>query len=107
VHALLTRRRSARGGIVLVVGFAMLPACRQKISGAQCEALISRYAEIVVHERMPNAPLELVRATQKEVKDEAAGDEGFRNCTTEVGPKEFDCAMSATTPEAIEKCLLE
>jgi hypothetical protein len=101
VHALLS------GAVAAVVGLALMPGCRQKVSAAQCDAMISRYAEIVVRERLPDAPTALVRATQKEVRDEASGDEGFRNCTTEVGPKEFDCAMAATTPEAIEKCLLE
>jgi hypothetical protein len=54
---------------------------------------------------MPAAPEDVVRSEQKRVREEATSDEGFRNCTTEVGPREFACAMAATTPDAIEKCL--
>jgi len=54
---------------------------------------------------MPEAPEDVVRSEQKRVREEATGDEGFRNCTTEVGPGEFACAMAAATPDAIEKCL--
>jgi hypothetical protein len=111
VHALLTgRRRFGRRSatlalVALAASVAVLPACRQKVSAAQCEALVARYAELVVREKMPDAPLEIVRAEQKRVRDEASGDEGFRNCTTEVGPREFDCAMAAETPDVVEKCL--
>ena len=90
--------------MALVVGFS-LPACREKVSGAQCDALITRYAELVVRGKMPDAPAQVVLDAQKTVRAEAAGDESFRNCTTEIGPKEFNCAMAAKTPEAVEKCI--
>jgi hypothetical protein len=83
----------------------LLPACREKVSTAQCDALITRYAELVVRGKMPDAPADVVRDAQKTVREEAAGDESFRNCTTEIGPKEFNCAMAAKTPEAVEKCI--
>jgi len=89
----------------VVLGLAFLPACRQKVSAAQCEALITRYAELVVRDTMPGAPAQVVGEAQKRVREEAAGDENFRNCTTEIGPKEFNCAMAAKTPDAVEKCL--
>jgi hypothetical protein len=99
VHALLT------GPPLLALAVWLLPGCREKVTAAQCEALVDRYAEVVVLNKMPGAPAEVVKRAQKLVREEANGDEGFRNCTTEVGPKEFACAMSAVTPEAIEKCL--
>jgi hypothetical protein len=93
--------------VVLVLGTAAagMAGCRQKVTAAQCEALVSRYAELVVRDKMPGASQDIVRTEQKRIREEANGDEGFRNCTTEVGPKEYDCAMSAPTPDAVEKCL--
>jgi hypothetical protein len=67
--------------------------------------LVARYADLVVREKMPSAPLEEIRREQTRVRQESAGDENFRNCTTEVRPSEYECAMSAQTPDAIEKCL--
>jgi hypothetical protein len=107
VHALLKRHRP-RGiaATLAILGCVVLaPACTEKVTAAQCDTLIARYAELVVHEKMPTAPIEEVRAEQKRVRQESAGDENFRNCTTEVRPTEFECAMAAQTPDAIEKCL--
>jgi hypothetical protein len=90
-----------------LVGLSLLfgPGCRQKVTPSQCEAMVAHYAELVVRHEMPGAPEDLVRSEQKRVREEANGDEGFRNCTTEVGPGEYACAMSAATPDAVEKCL--
>jgi hypothetical protein len=84
---------------------ALMPACQGKVTAAQCDTLVARYAELVVREKMPSAPREEVRAEQKRVRQEATGDENFRNCTTEVRPSEYECAMAAETPDAMEKCL--
>jgi hypothetical protein len=86
-------------------GFLLAPACQGKVTAAQCDTLVARYAELVVREKMPSAPSEEVQAEQKRVRQEAVGDENFRNCTTEVRPSEYACAMAAGTPDAIEKCL--
>jgi hypothetical protein len=100
VHALL--RALPLGVLALGLG---LGGCRERVTAAQCDALVDRYAQLVVLDRMPGASAETVQQEQKVVRAEAASDEGFRNCTTEVEPKEFACAMAAKTPEAIEKCL--
>jgi hypothetical protein len=103
VHPILNRHRLAPGFIGLALVLAL--GCRQKVTAGQCDALIARYAALVVRDKMPEAPEDVVRSEQKRVREEATGDEGFRNCTTEVGPGEFACAMAAATPDAIEKCL--
>jgi hypothetical protein len=109
LHALLRRRAPPRGlaASLVAAGVAilLLSACREKVTPAQCDALVARYAELVVREKMPTAGVEEVRAEQKRVRVESAGDENFRNCPTEVRPSEYECAMSAATPTAIEKCL--
>jgi hypothetical protein len=87
------------------LALVLLPGCRQKVTAVQCDALVARYAALVVRDTMPGAPEDIVRSEQKRVREEASGDEGFRNCTTEVGLGEFACAMSAATPDGVEKCL--
>ncbi len=82
-----------------------LSGCREKITQSQCEILVARYAQLVVREKMPTASAAQIREEQKHVRDESAGDENFRNCTTEVRPSEYKCAMAAQTSNAIEKCL--
>lgn len=96
------------GAVVLLAFAAAFPGilgCREKVTAAQCEALIERYAELVVRDKMPGASEEVIQAEQKVVRDEAKSDDAFHNCTTEVGPGEYACAMGAATPDAVEKCL--
>ena len=90
----------------LLLGLGLVvTGCRERVTAAQCEALVTRYAELVVRDSMPQAPQDVVRQAQQRVRQEAAGDENFHNCTTEIGPEEFGCAMAATTPIAVEQCL--
>lgn len=106
MHSILKAWRSLRLGVGPASLLVLLETgCRQKVSTAQCEAMIARYAELVVRHDMPGASEDVVRNEQRRVREEANGDEGFRNCTTEVGPGEYTCAMSAATPDAVEKCL--
>ncbi len=107
MHALLIRGGHRRVAASFAAAWCVVAAsgCREKVTSAQCDTLVARYAELVVREKMPGAPIEEVRAEQKRVRQESAGDENFRNCTTEVRPAEYACAMSAPTPDAIEKCL--
>jgi hypothetical protein len=91
--------------LVAACSALLVAGCREKVTPAQCDTLVARYAELVVREKMPSAPPEEIREEQRRVRQESAGDENFRNCTTEVRPTEYACAMSAQTPDAIEKCL--
>jgi hypothetical protein len=88
-----------------VCAWILMPACRKNVTPAQCDTLVARYAELVVREKMPSASLEQIRAEQKRVREESAGDENFRSCATEVRASEYQCAMSAESSSAIEKCL--
>ena len=99
------RLRWVAASLAVASSTGLIPACREKVTPAQCDTLVARYAELVVREKMPKAPAEEVQAEQKRVRQESAGDENFRNCTTEVRPTEYECAMAAATPDAIEKCL--
>lgn len=89
----------------LLLATAALPGCKPKIAQPQCDALIDRYARLVVTEKMPDAGPETIKAEQDRERGEARGDDSFKNCTSEVSRDEFDCAMHAPTADAVEKCL--
>jgi hypothetical protein len=93
--------------MLLAVGavVATLPACKPKITPAQCDTLVDRYAQLVVTEKLPDAGPETIKVEQERERGEARGDDAFKNCTSEVSRAEFDCAMRAPTADAIEKCL--
>lgn len=91
--------------ILLGAAVAVLPSCRPKVTAAQCDALVDRYAQLVVTEKMPDAGADTIKAEQERERGEARGDDAFKNCTSEVSRTEFDCAMRAPTADALEKCL--
>ncbi len=104
-HARPGKRSVAR--LILLALLLALPssACRDRVSRAQCDELLSHFAELVVREKLPNAPPEAVRAEQAREREEAARDDNFKNCTTELRAEEYRCAMVARTTEALIKCL--
>ena len=87
---------------VVLIGAA---SCKKKVTPVQCEAIVDRYAELVVKEKMPDASAETIANERTREKSEAHGDEVFKNCAAEVEPSDYDCAMKAATPAALEKCL--
>jgi hypothetical protein len=80
-------------------------SCKKKVTAAQCEAIVDRYAELVVKEKLPDASAETIATERAREKSEAHGDEAFKNCAAEVDPEDYACAMKAKTPDALEKCL--
>lgn len=91
--------------LAVLAALAVLPACKPKITTAQCDALVDRYAKLVVTEKLPDAGAATIKAEQDRERSEARGDDSFKNCTSEVDRGEFDCAMRAPTADALEKCL--
>ncbi len=81
------------------------PSCKSKVTAAQCDELLDRYAQLVIQERMKDAPAELVKAEQVREREEARNDDDFKNCTSELSTEDFACAMKAKTADALEKCL--
>lgn len=102
-----TRRASATG-LFLVAGltaFGSLASCTKKVSQAQCDELLDRFAGLVVKERMPDAGADTLAAERTRERSEAKSDDAFKNCTSEVQADEHACAMKATSSEALLKCL--
>ena len=88
-----------------VLASMVVVGCKKKVSQAECSAIVDHYARLVVTERLPDASAETVRMEQDRERQEAQGDDNFRNCTTEVSADEYACAMRAATADAVEKCL--
>ncbi len=91
--------------LLALASLATLVGCKPKASAAQCDALIERYARMIVTERFPDAGPERVKAEQDRERAEARGDDAFKNCSSEVSRTEYECAMHAATADAFEKCL--
>ena len=100
-----SRRRGARCCVTLAIAFAAAAGCKPKATGAQCDQLLDRYAELVVKEHLADAGPDQIKAEREREKSEARGDDAFKNCSSEVSQAEFDCAMHAASADAVEKCL--
>ena len=98
----LIPRRLLPGVAAVVLDLA---GCKAKVTSTECDALVSRYAELVVTEKYPDASAQRVVIEQARELGEARGDDAFKNCRSEVSRREFECAMSAPTADALEKCL--
>jgi hypothetical protein len=79
--------------------------CKRKVTSAQCDELLDRYASLVVHEKMKDAPPEAIHAEQLREREAARSDDDFKNCTAELSTEDYACAMKAQTADALEKCL--
>jgi hypothetical protein len=111
VYALVSVRARLRLrslGAALIAGALSLGAttsCKGRVSQAECDALLTRFAELVVKEKLKNASPEAIRAELAREREEAARDDNFKNCPTELRQNEYRCAMNATTADALIHCL--
>jgi hypothetical protein len=109
VHALLRRVGDTSGCIASALGVVAsvwgVGACKGHVSREQCDALVEHFADMVVHERMPSADAEVVAKEKAREREEAARDDSFKNCPTELRSDDYSCAMSARTSEALIECL--
>ena len=102
----MMRRRCARVALLGAIGLSIAAGgCKKKVSPAQCEELLDRYATLVVTAKLKDAPPEKVKAEQARERDEARNDDDFKNCANEVSTEDYACAMAAKSADAVEKCL--
>jgi hypothetical protein len=87
------------------VAVSIVTGCRPKASPAECEQLLDRYATLVVSSQDADASATDIEAERQREKREARGDDAFKNCSSEVSRAEFECAMRATSTDALEKCI--
>ena len=95
-----------RPSMLVVVGlFLFAGGCKKKVTQAQCEELLDRYATLVVHAKLKDAPADQIMAEQVREREAARSDDDFKNCTTELSIEDYACAMKAASADALEKCL--
>lgn len=102
-------RRVRATNLLLLVTLASagggMASCKKKVSQKQCDELLDHFSELVVKERLPDAGPEVLAAERTRERSEAKGDDAFKNCTSAVQTNEHACAMTATSSEALIKCL--
>lgn len=102
----LTRRI---GTVFLVASTAFASsACRSPLNKAECTDLLDHYTELLVREENPEATPDLV-AIQKEHARKAASEDSrfdFGSCPRHVSRRSFECAMSASSVDEVERCLV-
>jgi hypothetical protein len=86
---------------LVMAGAIGLLGCRRVATQPQCDQILDRYVDLVA--RQSDAG-DLAQAKAK-VREAAEADEDFRSCTTHIEVAQYDCAMKAMTPEALEHCL--
>lgn len=96
------RALTAAAATLAVVWMA---GCKQKVSRAQCDELLDRYAMLVAKEKLPDQPVEAQRAEQERERSEARGVEAFKRCPTEVTEEVYACTKRATTSAGVLQCL--
>jgi hypothetical protein len=95
-----------RVALVFAAGAALgLVSCKRKVTRQECDALVDRFAYLVVTEREKEARPEQIQAEQARERAEARSDDAFRNCTSEIAREDYACAMRADTSDAIIRCL--
>ncbi len=83
----------------------MVVACNKKATPAQCDRLVERYAELVVREQFPDASAREIELERDRERSAAHADVAFKDCPSLVEARSYECAMRATTPDALEHCL--
>ncbi|MBX3228535.1 MAG: hypothetical protein KIT84_07775 [Labilithrix sp.] len=106
----MTEERRSRAPFFVVAALLVFVALgafvwKRKATEAQCEDLLDHYAELVVREHMPDAGAAEIAAERQRERVEARRDDAFKNCRSEVQSSEHECAMKATSSEALIKCL--
>jgi len=99
----MSRRRTVVR--VLLAAVVAAVGCKPKASATQCDQLLEHYALLVVTERFPDASTALIESERDRERNEARGDDAFKNCSSQVSEAEFRCAIAALSPDAFEKCL--
>jgi hypothetical protein len=94
-------------GVIVTAGVLGVgaSACKKKITAQQCDEMVSRYVELAMKEKFPDAGPEQVAAERARVNQEARAADELKNCASEVTPDEHSCAMKSPTSDGLIKCL--
>jgi hypothetical protein len=83
-----------------------IAGCSEPLTQAECAKLLDHYTELLVRaDRSHVTPDELMRI-QEDARAKASRDPAFSECSRRVPRGRYECALRATTPDALEQCLL-
>lgn len=74
-------------------------------SREDCDAMLERYVEHVVHAHDPKPTAAELVARKAQARAIAAEDQAFARCPTHLTREEADCAMRAPNADEFERCL--
>ncbi len=94
--------RAAFFGAVALVG------CARPVAEEECRTLIERYTELLVKEEEPGASPERIARLQGEARNAAEKNPKFElsACSAKVSRASYECAMHASSVDAIERCMI-
>lgn len=81
-------------------------ACGKPLDQSECDALLDHYTDLLLQAYRPDStgPQRIVARASARAK--ARNDPAFGQCSHKVTRAEYECAMRAVSPDALEQCLL-
>jgi len=102
-----------RGGAHVLAGLSALASlvalgCERTLERSECTKLLDRYTELLVQDEEPGAPPERIAQAQARARATAERDRrfDFGSCSSRVARRQYECAMSASSVDAVERCLV-
>jgi hypothetical protein len=95
-----------RDGAALLAFLAVFGGCARHATVTECDALLDRYVELLVHEQNPKADEAEMGRQKAATHEKAAHDPSFASCPKEVSAKSARCAMEAPSVDEFERCLV-
>ena len=82
--------------------------CEKPLGEEECLQLLDRYTEFLVREEDPKATPQQVAHGQEAARTAARTNPAFEfsTCSRKVRRRSYECAMTATGVDAIERCLV-
>lgn len=97
-----------RAAAPLALALFAIVGCRKgpPVTRDECERLLDRYAEALLHVDGEKPRRDEVARVQAEARRRAAGHPAFARCPSDVSRAAMDCALAAWGVDAIERCLV-
>ncbi len=103
MHSLISRLALASVALALV---ALPFACRSRnATAADCDRVLDHYVTLMFAEEAKDASPKELDELKSSVRERAKTELGPGVCEHDITPERRDCALRATTTDAVEKCM--
>ncbi|MCA9629260.1 MAG: hypothetical protein KC766_16415 [Myxococcales bacterium] len=92
--------------LLVTAAAASSAGCSQPIEQRECDQLLDRYTEFLMHDQEPDVAFEEVRRRQHEARAKASTSPEFATCSDRVTRRQYECAMQAPNADRLEQCLV-